>query len=72
MIGGLCISTGKKLKMHWSEILQELPARPSLKGKLQTLNTNMNTRCTYKCSSRLREKTMYFLKKYGYFNTVQA
>jgi len=58
--------------MHWSEIFQALPARPSLKDKLQTLNTNMNTHCTYKFSSHLREKTFYFLKKYRYVNNVQA
>jgi len=56
--------------MHWSEIFQALPARPSLKDKLQTLNTNMNTHCTYKFSSHLREKTFYFLKKYRYVNNV--
>jgi hypothetical protein len=67
MINGLCISTGEKLKIHWSENFQELPAR-SLKSKLQTLNTDMNTRCTYKFTSRLREKTVYFLKNYRYNN----
>jgi hypothetical protein len=58
--------------MHLSEIFQALPARPSLKGRLQTLITNMKSFCTYKFSSRLREKTVYFLKKYGYVNSVQA
>jgi hypothetical protein len=72
MRGSLCISTGEKLKMYWSEIFQTLPARPSLKNKLQTLNTNINTHCTYRFISPLREKTVYFLKKYGYVNTVQA
>jgi len=47
MRGGLYFSTGEKLKMHWSEIFQALPARPSLKSKFQTLNSNMNTHCTY-------------------------
>jgi len=48
MTGSLCISTGEKLKMHWSEIFQTVSAHPSLKSKFQTLNTNMNTHCTYK------------------------
>jgi hypothetical protein len=72
MIGSLCTSTLEKLRMHWSDSFQALPARSSLKGKLQTSNTNMNTHCKYKFSSRPREKTVCFLKKYRSVNIVQA
>ena len=69
MRGSLRFITGEKLKIHWSEIFQALPARSSLKSKFHTLNINMNTHCTYKFSSRLR---VCFLKKCRSVNIVQA